>query len=209
MKATQFTAESTAGPKLAPPEKHGENGRTSEIAAELIGAGKTYIKDAKTIRTKSPDVFEKLKRGEITIQDAKKEVKKLNAKATANRDKWPAIEEALKQDLDNGKAIVVNVDHQHHITNYARENGRLVMVDRSSEFGNVFVIGDDGNREAVIEKYAEFYLPNKTKLMKQIQKLKGLALGCHCSPKRCHGDIIARIANASLSNQNPKTGIGF
>lgn len=182
-------------PMLAQQKKHGENGKSRDQAAEIAGSGKSYTTDAKAINAESPETFEKLKRGEINIQDAKKEVKKLKAKATASRDKWPAIEESLKRDLDSGKTIVVNVDHQHHITNYAREKSLLVMVDRSSKFGNVFILGDDGKRDEVIEKYGKHYLANKTKLMKQIQKLKGLALGCHCSPKRCHGDIIARIAN--------------
>jgi hypothetical protein len=70
-----------------------------------------------------------------------------------------------------------------------------VYIGRPSEWGNPFVIGKDGDREEVVEKYAEWLLAQPELVEKAKQELKGKVLGCWCSPKLCHGDILAEIAN--------------
>lgn len=67
-------------------------------------------------------------------------------------------------------------------------------IGRGSIWGNPFVIGKDGTREEVISKYEE-WLHTQPQLLEQIHKLKGKVLGCWCSPRACHGDILARLAN--------------
>jgi len=67
-----------------------------------------------------------------------------------------------------------------------------VLIDRSTIWGNPFIIGKDGNRKQVIEKY-RLYLINNPYLMSRIHELKGLQLGCHCKTKECHGDVIVDI----------------
>ena len=69
-----------------------------------------------------------------------------------------------------------------------------VYIGRGGPWGNPFVIGQDGDRDAVISKY-EHWLLNNEELMEQISTLRGKTLGCWCSPKACHGDVLARIAN--------------
>lgn len=69
-----------------------------------------------------------------------------------------------------------------------------VLIDRTTEWGNPYVIGKDGDREAVIRKYREYVAsPSKQRRIKE--KLRGKILGCWCSPKPCHGDVLAEIAN--------------
>ncbi len=69
-----------------------------------------------------------------------------------------------------------------------------VYIGRPSKWGNPFVIGEDGSRKEVIEKYKKYILEKFTK--EQIQEeLKGKILGCWCSPLDCHGDILSEIAN--------------
>lgn len=68
-----------------------------------------------------------------------------------------------------------------------------VYIGRPSKWGNPFVIGKDGTREEVVAKY-EAYIKT-TELMNDLHELKGKTLGCWCSPKCCHGDVLLRLAN--------------
>ena len=69
-----------------------------------------------------------------------------------------------------------------------------VYIGRPSKWGNPFVIGKDGIRDEVIEKYRVYILEKFT--VKEIQdELKGKILGCWCSPLPCHGDVLSSIAN--------------
>lgn len=70
-----------------------------------------------------------------------------------------------------------------------------VYIGRPSEWGNPYVVGRDGTREEVIAKY-EAMIRSRPDLMARIKsELRGKILGCWCVPKRCHGHVLARIAN--------------
>ena len=66
---------------------------------------------------------------------------------------------------------------------------------RGSIWGNPFVIGKDGTREEVIEKYRNWIHQNPELMAKAKQRLRGKDLACFCAPQACHGDILLRIAN--------------
>ena len=72
-----------------------------------------------------------------------------------------------------------------------------VYIGRGSIFGNPFEIGKDGNRKEVIEKFRKwlFYSDEAEEVRREIPTLKGKVLGCFCKPKKCHGDILLKIAN--------------
>ena len=69
-----------------------------------------------------------------------------------------------------------------------------VYVGRPSKWGNPFEIGRDGSREEVIAKYAE-WLQSQSQLLSALPELKDKTLACWCSPKACHADILAKLAN--------------
>ena len=70
-----------------------------------------------------------------------------------------------------------------------------VYVGRGSPFGNPFVIGRDGDRDEVCEKF-ERAIRNNPPLMDRVRReLKGKNLVCFCKPERCHGDTLLRLAN--------------
>jgi hypothetical protein len=71
-----------------------------------------------------------------------------------------------------------------------------VYIGRPSKWGNPFVIGRDGNREQVIEKYRAYMLANPTLLAAVKPELKGKVLGCWCAPQSCHGDVLAELADS-------------
>lgn len=73
-----------------------------------------------------------------------------------------------------------------------RKSAYDVYIGRPSKWGNPFVIGKDGNREEVIEKYRKFIL-NNPQLLSSLGELKGKRLGCFCKPNPCHGDILVKL----------------
>ena len=69
-----------------------------------------------------------------------------------------------------------------------------VYIGRGSKWGNPFRIGEDGDREEVIEKYKEWILKQPS-LLRDLCELKGKRLGCYCRPwHHCHGDVLAELA---------------
>lgn len=69
-----------------------------------------------------------------------------------------------------------------------------VYIGRPSVWGNPFVIGKDGTRAEVVEKY-ERSLLRQPHLLAQLGKLRGCSLICWCAPLQCHGDVLLRLAN--------------
>ncbi len=66
-------------------------------------------------------------------------------------------------------------------------------IGRPSKWGNPYIIGRDGDRDQVIDRYEE-WLPAQPELMAALHELRGMVLGCWCAPRRCHGDPLARLA---------------
>lgn len=75
-----------------------------------------------------------------------------------------------------------------------------VYIGRPGPWGNPFEIGKDGDREEVVQKYAEWLLAQPELVEKAKQELKDKVLGCWCAPKLCHGDILSQIANEGNNN---------
>lgn len=71
-----------------------------------------------------------------------------------------------------------------------------VYIGRPSKWGNPYVVGRDGNRHEVCEKYRSF-MQNNPQLLSEVGELKGKTLGCWCAPKACHGDILMELANGN------------
>lgn len=66
-------------------------------------------------------------------------------------------------------------------------------IGRGSLFGNEWVIGKDGTRDEVIDRYKESFdkkVESDPSFRTEVLKLKNKTLGCYCKPARCHGDII-------------------
>lgn len=70
-----------------------------------------------------------------------------------------------------------------------------VYVGRPSVFGNPFVIGKDGTRDDVIDKFEAWLLDHPELIARVKKELKGKDLVCWCAPARCHADVLLRIAN--------------
>jgi hypothetical protein len=68
------------------------------------------------------------------------------------------------------------------------------FIGRPSRWSNPYRMGPDGDRLQVNAKYRE-WLIRQPLLLREVQYLRGLRLGCRCAPLPCHGDVIAELAN--------------
>jgi hypothetical protein len=83
-----------------------------------------------------------------------------------------------------------------------------VLIGRPSKWGNPFVIGRDGDREAVIRKYRAWINGRPDLVSAAKAELRGRRLGCFCSPLPCHGDVLAEIADGDAEAPRPSGGAG-
>lgn len=80
-----------------------------------------------------------------------------------------------------------------------------VYCGRPSPLGNPFVVGHDGHREEVIQKYSNYFEEQMNKKLNphgydfrdeffrlvDIYKRNGiLKLICYCAPAKCHCDVL-------------------
>lgn len=173
--------------KIAPQTK--DQRSTSHKAAEIFNTNRTYVSQAAKIKHAAPEVFEKVKAGKMTMQDAARAVRAIPT------EPWLDDEKERKQKVESGKAVVANSSRDKNLIQWAEKKGLAVRVDRSSEFGNPFILEDDGTRDEVCDAYATHYLPHKPSIKSKIKTLQGKVLICHCYPQRCHGDVLAKKCN--------------
>ena len=67
-----------------------------------------------------------------------------------------------------------------------------VYIGRGSIWGNPFVIGRDGSRDEVIEKYRE-YAKDNPRIKQCLDTIRGCTLVCYCKPQACHGDVLIEM----------------
>jgi hypothetical protein len=127
-----------------------------------------------------------------------------------------AAAQALQDDIDSGfftrlpggRIIETSRMTEKHwalipeVLNYKKDGlpEGAVYIGRSnwyhglprSKWENPFKIGRDGTREEVIAKF-ERHL-HESSLINDIHELQGKKLVCWCAPKRCHGDVLLRLA---------------
>ena len=166
--------------------------KAREEAAKSVGVGDRYVQDAKKVKTEAPEVFERLKAGKITMQDAKREVAK---KPT---DDWRQDERDRQAEVESGLTVVANAASDKNLIAWAERNRLAVRIDRSTRYGNPFVLNEDGDRDEVCDSYERHYLVRKPSITERIDAgdLTGKVLVCHCYPQRCHGDCLAAEANS-------------
>lgn len=179
---------------------------TIKELSKISGVGQQTISRVKVIEAKAEEtVKEKLLNGEISINQAYKEIKEQKA-----QDFKAKIEERIEQktqtqpisldeqkmlnQIANGETVVINMNTHFHVLKYAKDKGIYKQIDRYSEFGNPFFLDSDGNRDQVCDGYIE-YFKHKRSLHNKISDLKGKVLGCHCAPLRCHGDYLKQLAD--------------
>ncbi len=97
--------------------------------------------------------------------------------------------------LKRGETVILNMNKDFHLLRFAQEHGKYMRCDRFSDWGNPFVMGADGDRNEVCDNFEAHYFPYKKGLLQKIHTLKGMALGCHCYPERCHCETLKNLAD--------------
>jgi ParB-like chromosome segregation protein Spo0J len=186
-----------ASPVLEKVPQLGDNKLSSkarEEAAKSVGVNDRYVQDAKKVKAEAPEVFERLKAGKITLQDAKREVAK---KPT---DDWRKDERDRQERCEGGATVVANASNDKNLIAWAEGQGLAVRVDRGTRYGNPFVLGEDGDRNEVCDAYRLHYLPHKPSIAERAGDLVGKVLICHCYPERCHAEYLVKLARESVKN---------
>lgn len=169
------------------------SGMSYRAAAELLGCDEKTVRN--NLQVELPPHFDEL------LEDA---LDGLPADSAAIADdmreelvfgRWSDEERDLLERHRAGETVVANQHRHADFIKWADSTGVYERVDRNTRWGNPFVLPDDGDRDRVIESYAEHYLPNKPSLLGHIEGLKGKVLGCWCHPEPCHGDVLAEKAD--------------
>lgn len=79
-----------------------------------------------------------------------------------------------------------------------------VYIGRPSKWGNPYSHKEGtlakfkvDTREEAVERYRDYIL-SRPDLLDQLPELQGKVLGCWCSPKACHGDILIELVNQKV-----------
>ena len=78
-----------------------------------------------------------------------------------------------------------------------------VYIGRGSKWGNPFShvwsstypVTVVATREEAITRYRE-WIQTQPRLLASLHELRGKRLGCWCAPLRCHGEVLAELADA-------------
>ncbi|MFI6956456.1 DUF4326 domain-containing protein [Nocardia sp. NPDC050408] len=103
----------------------------------------------------------------------------------------------LHQILATGRPVVVSMraaSGHAHLIDWARRHRLFVAVDRTSSWGNPYILGRDGNRDDVLTAHAR-HLADRPDLLARLRsrELAHKVLGCWCAPKPCHGHTLAAL----------------
>jgi hypothetical protein len=95
----------------------------------------------------------------------------------------------------------------------ARLPDNTVCVDRSTPWGNPFVVGNDGTRAECVDLYRKLLTgyvclsaaaepkaqeAARRHVIDHIEELRGKNLACWCRGEPCHADVLLRIANLPI-----------
>lgn len=106
----------------APIDTNSEFGRSRDKAAELVGVGASSIARAADVKRERPDLFEKIKSGEITAYGARREISESHVPIKERKAAIPVVKsittprqkqlaEAQKRKMIDGVSLVSGVCH--------------------------------------------------------------------------------------------------
>ena len=70
-----------------------------------------------------------------------------------------------------------------------------VLVDRTTDWGNPFVIGKHGDRTMVLKMFSYYAHKRLADEPDWLDPLIGKDLICWCAPEDCHADVLLRLAH--------------
>jgi N6-adenosine-specific RNA methylase IME4 len=103
--------EGVSNNKLLQTKNPNENA-VSTKAAEMFNTNRTYINEAKKLREESPEAFEKIKTGQSTLTQVRREIKekKREARREDNRQKIATVSTPLQIATSGAKFATITID---------------------------------------------------------------------------------------------------
>ena len=146
--------------------------------------------------TKAQDIAKEENQGKLTEAIVTRAVEQVRPEY-----EWTEDELKRKAIVEAGGTVVANMHQEtdRALLTWARKTNRFVRIDRSSDWGNPFEMGPDGDRDTVCDSY-EIFFPRKFSLHNRLNELRGKVLGCWCYPARCHGMYL--IAKSEEVNED-------
>jgi hypothetical protein len=85
---------------------------------------------------------------------------------------------------------------------HCKKEAHDVYIGRPGPWGNPFshkagTLAEHrvATRDKAVDAYEAWLMAQPDLVAKAKRELRGKVLGCWCHPQRCHGDVLARIAN--------------
>ena len=155
-------------------------------AAKTFDTNENYVNKAEKIKRQSPEVFDRVKKGELNIPQASRII------SAAPEEEWSESELERKQKVENGQAVLANEQNDLNLVAWAKKENLDVKIDSNSWWANPFILNEDGNRDEIFDLFEQNYLPIKKSFLKRSKRLKGKVLICQCFPLRCHGEALLK-----------------
>jgi hypothetical protein len=92
---------------------------------------------------------------------------------------------------------VVNIKNDPYDLYIGRANPTYNLP--ASKWANPFKLEREADRSIVLARY-RIWLLQQPSLMHALSELRGLRLACWCSPRACHGDVLADLVNSGAAN---------
>lgn len=92
---------------------------------------------------------------------------------------------------------VVNIKSDPYDLYIGRANATYGLP--ASKWANPFKLEREADRPIVLARY-RIWLLQQPSLMRALPELRGLRLACWCSPRACHGDVLAALVNSAAAN---------
>lgn len=108
---------------------------------------------------------------------------------TDDQPPWQPSEKQRRKQVERGESVTANIREDTRLIEWAQRKGLYVKIDRQTDWGNPFILDEDGDRNHVCDAYGR-YLEDKLSLRPRFGDLRGKVLGCWCYPERCHGDVL-------------------
>jgi hypothetical protein len=144
----------------------------------------------------------------LQIQEVEAIVNEYRQAAIAANAEWSESEIERRAQVEQGKTVLANMATDIALIAWATSVGLYERIDRATEWGNPFVVDEDGDRDMCILKYEDYYFM-KNSLWPKLETLRGKVLGCWCYPEDCHGKVLLNFLKFPADRPFEVLGFGY
>lgn len=112
------------------------------------------------------------------------------------------------------KVRVININNVKHLESVVNGGYQVINVCRPTPLGNPYPVTKEAEREEAIKLYEKWLWKAIQKESPQLAELKRIikawresgrvALGCHCAPRACHAEVVAKACRWLINSEEVK-----